>query len=238
MSPSRSVGDSLVGFERLITQNRVNEYAEASGDHNPIHLDEAYAASTQFGTRIAHGMLSLALVTEMLAAEFPATWHSGGKIKIRFSAPVIPGETVTTYGEITSINETESGLIATCSVGCKKPDGNKERTRLLDIQPVGKPSDVVQRPGPRKPGTQDKHGRHRDGRLVGKSGQRLGRRQNTGKREADNNEERGEFDAEPLRHKQDHGRGENEREHYDVHRHPLGKRIGSLLQKNAVGATR
>lgn len=120
---NRAVGDAFAGFDRLVDQDRVNAYAEASGDHNPIHLDAQYAAATQFGTRIAHGMLSLALVTEMLAIEFPNTWHSGGKIKIRFSAPVIPGETVTTYGEITSIDETDQGRVATCSVGCKKPDG-------------------------------------------------------------------------------------------------------------------
>lgn len=122
-SPDRSAGDVFAGFERLVDQDRVNAYAEASGDHNPIHLDAEYAAATQFGTRIAHGMLSLALVTEMLAIEFPNTWHSGGKLKVRFSAPVIPGEVVTTYGEITSIDETDEGLIATCKVGCKKPDG-------------------------------------------------------------------------------------------------------------------
>ena len=123
----RVVGDALSGFERLVTQDRVNAYAEASGDHNPIHLDEAYAATSQFGTRIAHGMLSLALVAEMLAIEFPNTWHSGGKIKVRFTAPIFPGETVTTYGEITSIDvigdETGGVRTATCAVGCKKPDG-------------------------------------------------------------------------------------------------------------------
>jgi 3-hydroxybutyryl-CoA dehydratase len=72
---NRAVGDQLAGFERQISHDRVNAYAEASGDHNPIHLDESYAATTQFGTRIAHGMLSLALVTEMLATSFPNTWH-------------------------------------------------------------------------------------------------------------------------------------------------------------------
>jgi len=122
-STQRAVGDSLTGFEREITQNRVDAYAEASGDHNPIHLDESYASTTQFGTRIAHGMLSLALVTEMLATEFSSTWHSGGKLKVRFSAPVFPGETVVTYGEITAIDETDDGLSATCTIGCKKPDG-------------------------------------------------------------------------------------------------------------------
>jgi 3-hydroxybutyryl-CoA dehydratase len=124
---ARAVGDSFAGFERLVTQERVTAYAEASGDHNPIHLDEVYAATTQFGTRIAHGMLSLALVTEMLAIEFPNTWHSGGKLKVRFTAPIIPGETVTTWGEITSIDviHDEKGevRVATCTVGCKKPDG-------------------------------------------------------------------------------------------------------------------
>lgn len=119
----RNVGDALSGFERQVTQDRVDAYAEASGDHNPIHLDETYAATTQFGTRIAHGMLSLALVTEMLASEFPDTWHSGGKLKVRFSAPVFPGETVVTYGEITSIDESDGKLVATCTIGCKKPDG-------------------------------------------------------------------------------------------------------------------
>jgi len=122
-SAQRAAGDALTGFERTITQDRVDAYAEASGDHNPIHLDESYASNTQFGTRIAHGMLSLALVTEMLATNFPDTWHSGGKLKVRFSAPVFPGETVITYGEITSINESDTGLIATCTIGCKKPDG-------------------------------------------------------------------------------------------------------------------
>ncbi len=120
---THSIGDKLSGFKREITQDRVNSYAEASGDHNPIHLNEAYAASTRFGTRIAHGMLSLALVTEMLVIDFPKTWHSGGKIKVRFSAPVMPGEIVKIYGEITNITDTDIGFVATCSIGCKKPDG-------------------------------------------------------------------------------------------------------------------
>ena len=119
----RKSGEVFAGFKRQITQDRVDAYAEASGDHNPIHLNEEYASTTQFGTRIAHGMLSLALVTEMLVSEFPSTWHDGGKLKVRFSAPVFPGEVVTTYGEITAINEENGQLIATCTIGCKTADG-------------------------------------------------------------------------------------------------------------------
>ncbi len=67
-------------------------------------------------------------LVQALAIEFPGTWHSGGKLKIRFTAPIIPGESVTTYGEITAIEEIhdeKKGVlrVATCVVGCKKPDG-------------------------------------------------------------------------------------------------------------------
>jgi 3-hydroxybutyryl-CoA dehydratase len=119
----RKEGDVFTGFERQITQDRVDAYAKASGDHNPIHLNEEYASTTQFGTRIAHGMLSLALVTEMLASEFPDSWYDGAKLKVRFNAPVFPGEIVTTYGEITTISQEDGQMIATCTIGCKKTDG-------------------------------------------------------------------------------------------------------------------
>jgi len=118
-----AAGADLPGFDRYVPQDRVDAYAEASGDHNPIHLDEEYASKTPFGTRIAHGMLSLAFVTELLAKSFPDDWHAGGKIKVRFSAPVIPGETVSIYGSISGVTETNEGTVVTCNVGCKKPDG-------------------------------------------------------------------------------------------------------------------
>ena len=105
---NRNVGNALTGFERLVTQERVNDYADASGDHNPIHLDEAYAATTPFGTRIAHMACSAWLWSPRCwLASFRSTWHTGGKLKVRFSAPIIPGETVTTYGEITSIDDSD-----------------------------------------------------------------------------------------------------------------------------------
>ena len=123
----RAVGDTLNGFERLVTQERVNAYAEASGDHNPIHLDEAYASKSQFGTRIAHGMLSRSRVDERFRTGGPDSWRSGDRLMVRFTDPILPGETVHTYGEITSIDvirgETGDVRVATCTVGCKKPDG-------------------------------------------------------------------------------------------------------------------
>lgn len=118
-------GDRLSGFDRTVTPERIAAYAEASGDHNPLHLDPEYAKTTQFGGVIAHGMLSMAFVCEMMATNFPNTWHSGGKMKLRFKAPVFPGETVTVSGEVQSVREVDGNNTAQCSVSCTKPDGTE-----------------------------------------------------------------------------------------------------------------
>lgn len=121
----RAVGDALPEVVRLVTQDRVNAYADAADDHNPIHLDPEFAANTQFGKRIAHGMLTLAFVAEMVARGFPDTWHSGGRMKVRFKAPVFPGDVVTAFGEVTAISMTPGGPVAECRVGLRRADGQE-----------------------------------------------------------------------------------------------------------------
>jgi 3-hydroxybutyryl-CoA dehydratase len=80
---------------REITQECIGAYADASGDHNPIHVDPQYAASTPFAGTIAHGMLVLALIGEMMQAAHGAGWQRTGRLKVRFKAPTRPGDTVT-----------------------------------------------------------------------------------------------------------------------------------------------
>ena len=80
---------------RSLTQTRINAYAEASGDHNPIHVDEAFAANTPFGGTIAHGMLVLALLGELMHQVYGDTWLQAGSMKVRFKAPTRPGDQVT-----------------------------------------------------------------------------------------------------------------------------------------------
>ena len=53
-----------------VTREQLRAYAEASGDPNPIHLDEEFAKNTRFGQRIAHGMLSGAFISAVLGYEF------------------------------------------------------------------------------------------------------------------------------------------------------------------------
>jgi 3-hydroxybutyryl-CoA dehydratase len=73
----------------------LGRYAEASGDFNPIHIDEEFARATPFGGTIAHGMLVLAFISEMMTGAFADRWLSGGRLDVRFRSPARPGDVVT-----------------------------------------------------------------------------------------------------------------------------------------------
>ena len=82
-------------LDRTLSQDRINAYADAAGDHNPIHIDPVFAAATPFGGTIAHGMLVLALIGEMMHGAHGDAWLDRGRVKVRFKAPTRPGDTVT-----------------------------------------------------------------------------------------------------------------------------------------------
>ena len=98
-----------------VTQDRVNLFADATDDHQWIHIDPERAANGPFGGTIAHGMLVLAFVSEMLTAAFGRAWLETGRLKIRFRAPARPGDTVTATGRITKAEDNH----LTCAVECR-----------------------------------------------------------------------------------------------------------------------
>ena len=106
-----------------ITQEKINLYAEASGDFNPIHIDESFARQTPLGGTIAHGMLLLAYVSETMARAFGTRWNSSGKLSMRFKAPARSGDTVTVAGEVESVEKEEGASYARCSLECRNQQG-------------------------------------------------------------------------------------------------------------------
>ncbi len=116
---SFQIGDELPGVTRIITQDRINDYAAASGDHNPLHTDPTFAAGTQFGGTIAHGMLVLAYISEMLTAAFGKAWPASGHLKVRLRAPGRPGDSVTASGRVIRVD----GPLTVCEVECRNPAG-------------------------------------------------------------------------------------------------------------------
>jgi 3-hydroxybutyryl-CoA dehydratase len=112
-------GDLLPTIQRTITTDRIAHYAEASGDHNPLHLDPVFASGSQFGGIVAHGMLTLAFVSEMLTCAFGRQWLETGRLKVRLKAPAYPGDEVHTWGEVIR-EETQDGVRRlVCAVGLK-----------------------------------------------------------------------------------------------------------------------
>ena len=114
------IGDSF-STVREVTDELLRAFAQVSGDHNPIHLDENFAAKTRFGKRIAHGMLSGAFISAVLGNEFsdrPIVYMSQ---TMRFIAPVFIGDTVTTTATVKHIRE-ERGIV-TLETSCIKQNG-------------------------------------------------------------------------------------------------------------------
>jgi len=113
------VGDALPAVTKVLTQEKIDRYADASGDHNPLHIDPAFAATTQFGGTIAHGMLVLAYISEVMGAGFGRSWAESGSLKVRFRGAARPGDTVTASGRVVRM-EDES---AVCEVECRNGRG-------------------------------------------------------------------------------------------------------------------
>ena len=118
-STSLAVGAALPTVTKTITQKKIDAYALAGGDGNPLHTDPAFAAGTQFGGTIAHGMLVLAHVSEMLTVAFGENWLASGRLKVRFRAPARPGDTLTSSGKVASLE----GGKTRCEVECRNESG-------------------------------------------------------------------------------------------------------------------
>jgi len=104
------IGDKF-STTKQITDAVVRAFAELSGDFNPIHLDEEFAAKTQFRKRIAHGMISGALISAVLGYEFKERKVVYLSQTLKFIAPVFIDDTVTATATITNIRDDKPILI-------------------------------------------------------------------------------------------------------------------------------
>src|SRR5580693_5181968 len=80
---------------REVTEALVNSYAELTGDYSPVHIDEAAAAKTRFGTRIAHGMLSAGFLSAVIGMDLPGPGTIWVAQALKFKQPVKLGDTIT-----------------------------------------------------------------------------------------------------------------------------------------------
>lgn len=90
-------------FSKTVTEADVVLFAGVTGDFNPAHVDEAWAAASRFGGRIAHGMLSASFISTVLAMKLPGPGTIYLEQTLRFTAPVRIGETVTARVEVVEV---------------------------------------------------------------------------------------------------------------------------------------
>lgn len=115
-----AVGQSAT-LGKTITEADILMFAGVSGDTNPAHMDEEYAAGTMFKGRIAHGMLSGALISAVFGTRFPGPGCIYVSQTLRFKAPVRIGDTVRARVEIKDLmpEKRMAVFVTTATVGAK-----------------------------------------------------------------------------------------------------------------------
>ncbi len=106
-------------YAKTVTVNDIESFAAISGDHNPVHMDDNYAATTPFKERIAHGMLSASYISTVLGTRLPGPGCVYVSQSLQFRAPVKIGDTVEAQVTITDINHDRQRVTfeTICSVG-------------------------------------------------------------------------------------------------------------------------
>lgn len=106
---------------RRVTAEDIDMFARISGDNNPVHLDEGYAAGSIFGKRVAHGMLTASLISAVLGNDLPGTGTIYLGQEIRFRAPVFINDEITATVEL--IHYRADKRIATFRTTCTNQNG-------------------------------------------------------------------------------------------------------------------
>lgn len=123
-------------FTKTFTDEDVQRFVAITGDTNPLHLDDAFAAKTRFGRRVVHGMLAASIFSTMVGMLLPGTGAVYRAQTLRFLLPVYVGDTVTAHFVVSSVDcvkhrleidawiENEAGervIEGTCEAGLLRP---------------------------------------------------------------------------------------------------------------------
>ena len=117
------IGEEFSPIIKKVTRDTIMSYADATKDYNPIHVDDEFAKKTPFKGIIAHGLTSVAFISELMTREFIRGWFFGGKIDMRFRAPIKPGDTITIKGKVIEKKSEEGRNLVVCEVVCENQEG-------------------------------------------------------------------------------------------------------------------
>jgi acyl dehydratase len=110
----KTIDDFHIGqhaaFTKTFTDDDLRRFVEITSDTNPLHVDDDFAARTQFGRRVLHGMLTASILSTMVGMLLPGTGAIYRSQTIRFLLPVFVGDTVTAHFVVRSIDRARHRL--------------------------------------------------------------------------------------------------------------------------------
>lgn len=109
-------------MSHLITEEDVRRFADVSGDHNPVHLDEEYAKQSRYGRRIAHGLFSASFFSGLFGTQLPGRGCVYAGQNLKFRRPVYIGDTVVATVTVVSVDVARKRVLfsTVCSVNEKE----------------------------------------------------------------------------------------------------------------------
>lgn len=100
-------------FSEVVDDKMVRGFADVTGDHNPIHVDDEFAKKSKFGQRIAHGGILFGFISKVLATNMPGPGTVYLSQLVHFRAPVFINDTVTLEVKITELLEKNGAKLST-----------------------------------------------------------------------------------------------------------------------------
>jgi len=140
--PTLRVGDKGQ-FSKVITERDIFRFADASGDYNPLHIDETYARSTRFGKRVAHGILTAGIISTVLSSDIPGIGTIFLQLEIRFVKPVFINDRITATAMVEEIMRPDRVRLLVACVNQKGEDvaiGNAIVIPPKGTEVIGKPT--------------------------------------------------------------------------------------------------
>ncbi|MFC6182168.1 MaoC family dehydratase [Lactiplantibacillus daowaiensis] len=123
-------------FSKRVTQADVADFAKVTGDYNPMHMDDEFAAQTQFHGRIAHGMISAGMISACLGTKMPGPGAIYLGQSLTFRAPVHFDDVLVVRAEVTKIEQKKHFKLVTLSTTVTNQDGQVVTDGEAQIMPA------------------------------------------------------------------------------------------------------
>ncbi|TXT63863.1 MAG: (R)-specific enoyl-CoA hydratase [Promethearchaeota archaeon] len=127
------IGDSAK-FTKTITEEDVMKFAEVSGDYNPLHIDPEFAKTQMFGEQVAHGVISVGLISAVLGMELFGPGILYGEQSVRFVKPVYFGDELTAVATVKEKYTKKDGKLK--FIRCTTQVLNQEEELVTDGEAV------------------------------------------------------------------------------------------------------